>query len=164
MCYNTFGDFMDLPNRKTNRLKKYDYTTPGYYFITICTKGRENILCDVVGEDAHIVPKPYGIIVEKYIKSIPGIDKYVIMPDHLHLIIKIENGPMWASAPTKSISQIVKSFKILVTKEIGRSIFQRSFFDHVIRNEEDYLETWNYIESNPGKLWEKYNGLEITDQ
>lgn len=155
---------MDLPNRKTNRLKKYDYTTPGYYFITICTKGRENILCDVVGDDAHIVPKPYGIIVEKYIKSIPGIDKYVIMPDHLHLIIKIENGPMWASAPTKSISQIVKSFKILVTKEIGRSIFQRSFFDHVIRNEEDYLETWNYIESNPGKLWEKYNGLEITDQ
>jgi hypothetical protein len=62
-------------------------------------------------------------------------------------------------------------FKYKVTKEInerrsspGKKIFQRSFYDHVIRNEEDYLETWNYIESNPGKLWEKYNDLEITDR
>lgn len=65
-------------------------------------------------------------------------------------------------APT--ISTVIQQTKGWVTKQVGHPIWQKLFFDHVIRNEEDYLEAWNYIESNPGKLWEKYNGLEITDQ
>ena len=56
MCYNAFGDFMNLPNRKPNRLKKYDYNTPGAYFVTICTKGKEKILCDIVGEGLCALP------------------------------------------------------------------------------------------------------------
>ncbi|MBQ7799940.1 MAG: hypothetical protein IJ370_05555, partial [Oscillospiraceae bacterium] len=55
------------------------------------------------------------------------------------------------SSPTKSIPQLVKSFKTLITKEIGKSIFQRSFHDHVIRDERDYLKIWNYIDTNPAK-------------
>ena len=58
-------------------------------------------------------------------------------------------GTMWASSPT--VSQKIKSFKILVTKTIGKPIFQRSFYDHVIRDEKDYLRIWEYIENNPGK-------------
>ncbi|MBR4882005.1 MAG: hypothetical protein IKU19_08720, partial [Clostridia bacterium] len=58
---------------------------------------------------------------------------------------------MWASSPTKSISQIIKTFKILVTKELGKSIFQRSFYDHVIRNRDDYEATKKYIYENPVK-------------
>ena len=85
---------MTLPERKNVRLKEYDYSNPGAYFITLCTDGRKKILSDIiVGDDAYIVPQvkltQYGEIVEKYIKSIPGIDKYVIMPDHIHLIIII---------------------------------------------------------------------------
>ena len=142
---------MNFPERKRTRLKGFDYSQNGYYFVTICTKDKEKLLCEIVGDDAHIVPSPYGIITEKYIKSIVGIDKYVIMPNHIHLIIKIDNGTMWASSPTKSIPQIVKAFKTLVTKEIGKSIFQRSFHDHIIRGEQDYLKIWNYIDTNPAK-------------
>ena len=84
-----------------------------------------------------------GRIVEKYIQQIQGIDKYVIMPNHLHMIIFINQRN------EKSVSQKIKTFKTLVTKELGFSIFQRSFHDHIIRNEKEYLLIWEYIENNP---------------
>ena len=73
------------------------------------------------------------------------------MPNHIHLIVQIDGGRTWASAPTKSIPSIVRSLKTLTTKEIGESIFQRSYHDHIIRNEKDYREIWEYIENNPRK-------------
>ena len=148
---------MELNQRKPNRIPEYDYNQNGAYFVTICTQDRKKILSNIVGDDAHIVPKPYGIIAEKYIRNVPEIKKYVIMPDHIHMIINLENGSMWASTPTEikpqhnRISSIVRSIKILVTKEIGTAIFQRSYYDHVIRNQRDYDEIWQYIENNPMK-------------
>jgi len=141
---------MKLPSRKPNRLKAYDYSLPGVYFVTICAKNKENVLCEIVGDDAHIVPKLPGRIAEKYLKTMTGIDKYVIMPNHIHIMLVID-GPMKASAPTQSVSQLVKSFKILVTKEVGVSVFQRSFHDHIVRNEHDYQRIWQYIDTNPAK-------------
>jgi len=104
--------------RKPTRLENYDYSKEGYYFITICTAQRNNIfssivgqglarskeklLCNIVGDDAHIVPTKYGEIIEKYIKSTNRVDRYVIMPNHIHIIIKKESGTMWASSPTVS--------------------------------------------------------------
>ena len=140
-----------LISRKANRLKDYDYSENGAYFITICTKDRKGILSEIVGDDAHIVPKPYGRVVEKYIGNIPEAEKYVIMPDHIHMIVRLENGSMWASTPTNRIAGIVRSLKVLVTKEIGKPIFQRSYYDHVIRNQHDYDEIWKYIDNNPKK-------------
>ena len=67
------------------------------------------------------------------------------------MIVRIENGSMWASTPTNKISNIVRSIKTLTTKEIGKPIFQRSYYDHIIRNQEDYNEVWEYIENNPAK-------------
>ena len=142
---------MELPKRKPTRLKNYDYSQNGYYFITICTKNKEKILCNIVGDDAHIVPKEYGLVAEKYLNREKQIEKYVIMPNHIHMIIKLDNGTMWASSPTKSVSNIIRSFKTLVTKEIDKPIFQRSFHDHIIRGENDYLKIWNYIDTNPQK-------------
>jgi len=142
---------MDFKSRKDIRLKEFDYNTPGAYFVTICVKDRKPILSEIVGDDAHIVPKKCGLIVEKYIRNVPEIEKYVIMPDHIHMIIKLNNGSMWASTPTNKVSSIVRSIKILTTKEIGEPIFQRSFYDHVIRGEADYKEIWEYIENNPSK-------------
>ena len=137
--------------RQPTRLQEYDYATPGAYFITICTKDRAPILSRVVGDDAHIVPTPIGRLVEKYLQSIPGIEKYVIMPNHIHMIVRIADGPMWASAPTQPIPSRIRSFKTLVTKELGRSIFQRSYHDHVIRGEQDYRDVWEYIDQNPAR-------------
>jgi REP element-mobilizing transposase RayT len=87
---------MELQQRKPNRLNEYDYNQNGAYFVTICTQDRKQILSSIVGDDAHIVPKPYGIIAEKYICNAPEVEKYVIMPDHIHMIIRLDNGPMWA--------------------------------------------------------------------
>ena len=143
---------MDLPKRKNNRLNNYDYSRNGAYFITICTKDRKKTLSEIVGDDAHIVPKPYDAIVEKYIRNAKEIEKYVIMPDHIHMIIRIDNGTMWASSPTKKVSSIMRSIKILTTKEIGKPIFQRSYYDHIIRSQSDYNEIWEYIENNPKKI------------
>ena len=82
---------------------------------------------------------------EEYIGSAPQIERYVIMPDHLHLIVRIEEDS------GDSVGCVVRSLKTLTTKRVGESIFQRSYYDHVIRNEQDYLETVQYIENNPRK-------------
>lgn len=116
----------ELPNRKKLRLNGFDYSSEGAYFITICTDKKQCILSKIVGTDAHIGPEiklsRCGKTVKKYIERIPGIDSYVIMPNHIHMIIikSKKSGPMWASVPT-TISSDIRSFKTLVTKEIGKS-------------------------------------------
>lgn len=155
---------MDLPKRKPTRLKEFDYSTPGSYFITICTKDRKKLLSKItVGDDALIVPQNhlsgYGLICDKYIKNMNviyenvSVDKYIIMPNHIHLLITI-HGTMKASSPTKNIGSIIRSFKTMVTRETGISIFQRSYHDHIIRNEKDYQKIWQYIDANAAK-WEE---------
>ncbi len=165
----------ELPKRKPNRIAEYDYSQNGAYFVTVCTQDRKPILSTIVGDDAHIVPKPYGKVVEKYICNVPEIEKYVIMPDHIHMIIRLDDGTMWASSPTgknenttvgadayirpkNKIASIVRSIKTLTTKEIGKPIFQRSYYDHVVRNQADYNEIWQYIEYNPYKWALKKQG------
>lgn len=98
-----------------------------------------------------------GIIVENEIRKLTSVydavnvDKYCIMPDHIHFIISIntyENGRT-QFAPT--ISRLIKQFKGSITKQIGRPIWQKSYYDHGIRNQQDYDEIWEYIENNPLK-------------
>ena len=155
---------MELPKRKRTRLEGYDYSTPGVYFITICTNDRKELLSKIiVGDDAHIVLQnnlsEIGMICDKYINNIniryenATVDKYVIMPNHIHLIIFL-HGTMRASSPTNNIEALIRSFKTMVTKEIGNSIWQRSYHDHIIRDENDYQKIWEYIDTNVAK-WEK---------
>ena len=156
---------MELPKRKTNRLASYDYDGEGAYFITICTQERKCLLSHIVGDDALGVPENkltnMGKIVEKYILSANHmdriiVDKYVIMPNHIHLllIVEMDSGTPRASSPTTAIiPRFVASLKRFSNLEIGESIFQRSYHDHVIRNRQDYLKIWEYIENNP-KKWE----------
>ena len=152
---------MEFKRRKQLRLKKYDYKNNGTYFITICTVGKRHILGKIVGGDAYIAPNielsEYGVTVEKYVKNIKGMDTYTIMPNHIHMIIRIgfdSDGTMWSSSPTRGIPQLIKSFKTMVSKECGTTIFQRSYYDHIIRSEADYMEKQKYILTNPGKWGE----------
>ena len=142
-------------------MTEYNYSQPGAYFVTVCTKNRECILSGIVGGDAHIAPRieltDIGAVVENFIRSIPGIAEYVIMPNHVHMILKISaedprEGPMWASAPTQAnVPQLIRSWKILITKTLGVGIWQRSYYDHIIRNERDYVVKAQYILNNPAK-------------
>lgn len=147
-------------------MENYDYSTPGSYFITICVKRREPILSEIIGQAAPCLPyiqlSEIGKSVEKYILSVNTtyenvtIDKYIIMPDHIHMIITITDDKIDAQrAARPTIYDIVRSIKIMVRKEIGFSPFQESFHDHIIRNEHDYREVWQYIENNPiNKIYE----------
>ena len=154
----------DLPKRKRVRILNYDYSQSGAYFVTICTHDRRRLLSRIVGDDAHIVPLPCGTIVEKYIKNAPEITKYVIMPDHVHIIIELHNGSMcettYVSRKDNRLASIVRSIKSLTTKEVGMSIFQRGYYDHVIRNQQDYDEIWEYIDNNPRKWIMQNRGYE----
>ncbi len=150
-----------MPLRKQNRLADYDYSQPGAYFLTVCVKDRSCILGSIVGADDHIGPHTnlsnIGKIVEKYTHTIPGIDQYVIMPNHVHMILRISakdplEGPMWSSAPTDtSIPRLMRTWKSLITKELGESIWQRSYYDHIIRDEQDYIVRAQYIANNPAR-------------
>ncbi len=156
---------MDYPVRKSNRLKNYDYASPGYYFVTICAYKHKCIFSHItVGQGlapAENKLTVFGKAAEKQLLDLEKryncirIDKYVIMPNHIHALIIIESNAAGAS-PRPTLSDVVCSFKSLTTnccKNIRKieHIFQNSYYDHIIRDESDYFEIWEYINSNPEK-------------
>ena len=163
----------DLPVRKNIRLNHYDYSRAGCYFITMCVKDRHEMLRKIVMDTEPPVGancvrpqlSKYGNIVEKEISVLSetydtvDVIKYVIMPNHVHMIIEIDGdygigvGDGRAQcAPT--IPRIIKQFKGSITKQIGFSLWQKSFHDHIIRNEAEYQNIWRYIDENPAR-WEE---------
>lgn len=163
-----------LPKRKNLRLVNYNYNQNGAYSITVCTDNKKHILSHIVGaihESPEIQLSKYGYIVDKIIKSLPdrfsiSVDNYVIMPNHIHLLITINDPNVRAihESPLQQrslISKVIGYLKMNASKEIHSSgyngdIWQRSFYDHIIRNEIDYNEIWQYIDTNP-KTWTKDN-------
>lgn len=158
---------MNEPRRKSRRLNNYDYGQNGYYFVTVCTHKRRRILSEiVVGQGlapAEVKLTDMGKIAEEQLLDLENrykgikIEKYVIMPNHIHAVIVIDNTAAGAS-PCPTLSAVVGTFKSLATRicrqnyEIDR-VFQESFYDHIIRNEKDFLAVYQYIETNPLK-WE----------
>ena len=151
----------ELPKRKNNRLKCYDYSENGGYFITICTEQRKPLLSRIadiaVSHTGNAVYQPIpkitlteiGSIVADAISEIPKryegvfVDASVIMPNHVHMIVTNAEG--------EDISKKLQAWKSLITRQIGSSIWQRTFYDHVIRDEEDFRIRWKYIDDNPAK-------------
>ena len=152
---------MDLPKRKPNRLSYFDYSTPGAYFVTICVEGKRCILGDIVGASIARPPivqlSTYGKIVDAVIREIPAhypavsVDHYVVMPNHVHLLLQINTDEDGRPMVAPTISTVVQQMKGVVTKRIGKSIWQKLFHDHVIRGEKDYLKIWEYIDINPAR-------------
>ena len=155
---------MELPKRKPNRLAEYDYSTPNAYFITICTNNRKKLFWkDVgaaIGRPENVPLSNLGMTVKQAIHDIakhyPAItvDHAVIMPNHIHLLLQIHTDPDGRPIAAPTISTVINQTKGIVSKKAGFSVWQKGFYDHVIRSEKDYQEVWNYIEGNPGK-WEE---------
>ena len=149
----------NLPQRKPTRLKHYDYNSDGAYFITICTHDKQKILCDIVGEGLCALPSvkltPIGKIVEQSIEYISEnynnirVDKYAIMPNHIHLVITKQTGGH--GDPPLQVYDIIGRLKSFTNSHYNGTLWQRSFYDHIIRDQNDYLKIWNYIDSNPQK-------------
>ena len=148
------------PTRKPNRLKDYDYSEDGAYFLTICTQEKKQTLSHIPHSgDGALPPTPHltkiGEIVRTAIAAIPEhypgvfVDRFVIMPNHVHLLVRIERGGRLISAPTgadrPSVANVIRQL-------------QKGFYDHIIRDEQDYLTRARYIENNPVKWAEdEYN-------
>ena len=156
-----------FPKRKINRLKSWNYSNNGGYFITICTDNRKHILSEICVGDGFPVPQltKTGQIVDDYIKNINPkyscvtVSEYVIMPNHIHLLLLIDNNGTGNPSPT--VGNIIGWFKYNTTKSVneeyksaGNKLWQRSYYDHIIRDEKDYMEKLNYILSNPLKWFD----------
>ena len=165
-----------LQKRVHPRLKEYDYSTPGSYFITICTDKRKCILSSIfytektdnisVGqglapaENVVVDLSNYGKVAEKYLLDLQdrfnniSIDSYAIMPNHIHFILSIFDTA--GASPRPTVTDIVCAYKSLTTKKckdfgLKGKLFQNSFYDHIIRNQQDYDECSIYIQNNPLK-------------
>ncbi len=151
-----------MKNRKNNRIKDYDYSKSGAYFITLCTHNRQPLF--IVGNDLCVVPSLQNQIIHKWIKETENkfdnikFDEFVIMHDHLHFIIIITERHTG-----RSLHDVMQFFKTMTTNDyitavknnklppFDKKLWQKSYYDHVIRNEQDYIETINYIRNNPLK-------------
>jgi putative transposase len=159
-------------NYKT-RKKGWDYSRHGLYFITIITHGRKCIFGEI--RSKQMIYSPLGeIVCEEWLKSFEIRQElqclsWIIMPNHIHAILKIENdlkinrviqNPGIAYRPPRSISSFVAGFKSAATKRInqlcetpGAEVWQDLFYDHIIRDEASYQKIHDYIRNNPG-TWE----------
>lgn len=162
---------MFFPVRKSLRLSHYDYSQGGYYFVTVCVQVKHNVFGQVVNgvmtlnDVGHAVRNVWKGLECHY--SHCRLDEHVIMPDHIHGIIEIvgagspgpnEKGGETPPLRNYSLSDMMGYFKYQSTKQInvllncpGKTLWQRSFYDHIIRNEQDLKSTREYIVNNPIK-------------
>ena len=143
-------------NRKPTRLKHFDYSSENYYFITICTHNKNCIFGkpNALNDCGRIAQEAFSEITGHF--PFVNIDQYVVMPNHIHAIISIENG---AENERPNLNTVVGLYKSGVPRKIHRlypelTVWQRSFHDHVIRNQQDYERIWTYVHYNDQK-WEQ---------
>jgi len=145
---------MTYYQRKSTRIPNYDYSSCNFYFLTICTHNRRCIFGkpDRLNEFGQTGQK-HILNLQKHYQGL-SVVKFVVMPNHIHMIIQLEDHPQ---AP--DICQVMAQYKSGVAREMHKShpnltVWQRSFHDHVIRNQKSFENIWLYIEGNP-QCWEK---------
>jgi putative transposase len=163
-------------HRHSIRLAGYDYTQPGTYFITICTHERKPVLCEIHSGTVSLTK--LGQVVARYWLAIPRhfenvtLDTWVLMPDHLHGIITIRNSgsrtpsehalPMPSHRPngtrSSSLNAIVQNFKSISTRKVnqllttfGARLWQRDYYERILRSERELDSIRHYIDQNPAK-------------
>ncbi|MBM4169554.1 MAG: transposase [Ignavibacteria bacterium] len=170
-----------IHHRRSIRLKGYDYSLPGGYFVTICVRHRECLLGEITTDGIRL--SEYGLLVDEAWRDLPNhyrhvqLDQFVVMPNHVHGIIFLINDntvgtgsepvPTGAIDTTKRhpLSEIVRSFKTFSARRInsvrgvrGVPLWQRNYFEHIIRDERDLNRIRQYIIDNPTRwLYDRNN-------
>ncbi len=193
----------NLPNRQSTRLKTYDYSLEGSYFITIVTQDRLHLFGKI--ENSQMILNTVGKIVEQewensiQLRSNISLGEFIIMPDHMHMILTIDHqisndkeSKEWEhsnpKSPSQTIGAIIRGFKGACTKKINlfynstgelqftptdelqfaptefykNKIWQRNYYDHIIRNQADYNRIEQYIIDNPQNWKKKINSINAT--
>ena len=159
---------LDRHHRRSVRLKGHDYAQPGAYFVTVCTRERECLLGEVA--DGEIRLNEHGMAVREewlrtaQLKETVELDAFTIMPNHMHGIVIITYGRgVLPYAPTRTFRSpshttgaIVRGFKSASTKHInvirrtpGTPVWQRNYYEHVVRDDEELKVIRQYVLSNP---------------
>ena len=155
-----------LPERKKLRLKSWDYSTEGAYFLTICSKDRKCIFSHIVGRDILDAPdvqlSQYGQMVQDSLFYLSEKDSgivlhnWVIMPNHVHILVSVTNEGMLTKSskgtkrPTEAVvPRYVSSLKRFTNKKSGGELWQNGYYDHIIRDDNDFILRWRYIDNNP---------------
>lgn len=159
------------PKRRSIRLQRFDYRHPNAFFITLCARERQHLFGHIT--DGVLQPTALGFLAQQLWPTI-GIhanhavpEELVLMPNHLHAVLQITvaanstTREAFGKAVPGSLPTLMKSFKSTVTREArrqglttGKSIWQRGYYEHVIRNEQDYLRILEYMADNP-RRWEQ---------
>ncbi|HEY6952566.1 MAG TPA: transposase [Bacteroidota bacterium] len=158
----------EIHHRRSIRLKEYDYAQAGEYYITLCTKDRECLLGEIINEKMLLSEIGY-IVREEWLRTAKlrtdvELDEYIIMPNHFHGVIVLCRGTS-RRAPTSeafgkptrdSIPTIIRLFKSSSTKRVnelrgtpGFPLWQRNYYEHVVRDEKDLDRIRDYILTNP---------------
>ena len=154
------------PERKKIRLDGWSYSTEGAYFLTICTKNRRCLFSHILGCDVFDGPRiqltKCGTLVQNALIYISEhtqsmvFHNWVIMPNHVHILVSVTKDGMAAkdasgsSRPTEAIiPRFVSSLKRYTNKQSGIDLWQTSYYDHIIRDDEDFARRWHYIDKNP---------------
>ena len=158
-----------MPTRKDIRLKDWDYSQNGAYFVTFCTQNRNCILSQFRRGDpcGRPVLTEIGKICDNTIKIIENqfnvqVTNYVIMPNHIHVLLLLENQATARVAPT--VGSIIGGYKSLVANDWLKickaqnrcmgTIWQRGYYDNIVRDANDYETRWHYINGNPSN-WQE---------
>jgi REP element-mobilizing transposase RayT len=152
-----------LPERKFIRLKHYDYSRNAIYYVTICTKEKQHLFGKVI--DEKMACNTIGNFVEKCWLEIPShhqnvkLHEYVIMPNHIHGLIEITESEEGRRYSSPTLGNVIKGFKIGVTKWCKvntdiKQVWQRNYYEHIIRDENELWHGIEYIQNNP-ENWKK---------
>lgn len=153
----------DKHHRRSIRLKEYDYAQSGAYFITLCTWQRKNLFGEIANNEMEL--NTYGEIIQLHWDSLPKhyhyveLDKFIIMPNHIHGIIVLTDNS--TCKKRHGLPEIIRGFKTFSARRInkirhlsGVSVWQRGYYEHIIRNEKSLMAICEYIVKNP-LSWEK---------
>lgn len=161
-------------HRRSIRLAHHDYRSPSAYFVTICTRGRDCVLGEVKDAEVHLTAM--GCIARACWLEIPGhvegaeLDAFVVMPNHLHAILLLGeraepsmpgeefHGERFGHSRAGTLSSVVRSYKAATTRRVRTAagdqtlqLWQRGFFERVVRSAGELTRFWRYIEANPGR-------------
>ncbi|MBE0664238.1 MAG: transposase [Candidatus Aminicenantes bacterium] len=183
---------MDIRGRRSIRLRGWDYSSPGLYFVTLCVQGRESFFGEIA--NSKMILSPSGMMINQTWSGMgihfPDLitDQFVVMPNHVHGILGLhvgaglracpseiatllgqgDPGRTQRSAPTESrlsLYNIIRQFKTWTTNLYSKNVFlnnwpefhkrlwQRNYYEHIIRNENELQQTREYIRNNPAD-WE----------
>ena len=154
------------PVRKKMRLTGWSYSGEGTYFLTICSKDRKAMFSRIVGRgilDApEVVLSRYGTYIQNALEFLkeknPDLvfHQWIIMPNHVHILLSIPynrepvHGASGMPHPTNAlVPKLISSLKRFTNRQAGVELWQNSYYDHIIRDEQDFLRRWQYIENNP---------------